>query len=497
MRLKIASRRSDLARWQAVQTARQLEKDAIKPSFEFIFKSSLGDQNLDLPLASMGSKGVFTEDFYADLTNGHADLVVHSWKDLPIDDRSLTHIAMTLPRADVRDLLLVPDKVWRLAMQTGHLNVFTSSPRRVYNLRACLHLLLPGEITVEFHNVRGNVPTRLRKMHEAGYGLVLAKAGLDRLLAAESEGFLPEDATIRPLLKDCQFQVLPVSLNPPAPAQGALAIEVLRDNDTVNALCARSTDETTFACVLRERQILKSFGGGCHQKIGAAVLPREYGHIFALRGLTDAGQELNQWYLENSDPWVRAQAKSRIFPFEARDNRWFERIPIDLKIDWNSLSAIYIARAEALPKDVKPNPQQIVWTAGTQTWMKLARQGIWVNGCSDGLGEREDPQLNHLVGAIRWTKLTHSLAGGAGEQLATYELRPLEQSPDLRGKTHFYWMSRTSFERAYELFPNEIQCGYNACGPGVTYDFLKGQSSLVNPVKVFIGLEQFLAESLP
>src|SRR6185312_5615478 len=121
-------------------------------------------------------KGVFTEDFYSDLVSGQCDLVVHSWKDLPIDERTETHIALTMARADVRDLLLVPEPVWLKVAQTGKLRVMTSSPRRVYNLKTLLPRILPGEVEIEFVDVRGNVPTRLQKMHDEGCALVLAKA---------------------------------------------------------------------------------------------------------------------------------------------------------------------------------------------------------------------------------------------------------------------------------------------------------------------------------
>lgn len=497
MRLKIASRRSDLARWQAVQVARVLEQHEEKPSVEFIFKSSLGDQNLDLPLASMGSKGVFTEDFYGDLVGGQCDLVVHSWKDLPVDERESTHIAMTLPRADVRDVLLVPEAAWSESKKTGTLNVFTSSPRRVYNLGACLSDLLPGSPKIVFHNVRGNVPTRLKKMLEAGYGLVLAKAGLDRLLTAEKEGFLGQDANVRSLVKECRFQVLPVSLNPPAPAQGALAVEVLRDNDRINGIVTRFTDERSYLCVQREREVLKGYGGGCHQKIGVAVLPRAYGQIFALKGLTTEGQVLSEWKLENSTPWTRALNRQQVFPLTPQANTWFERIAIRPNQDLSSKRALFIARADALPPEFKPVSHQILWTAGVQSWRKLAQRGFWVNGCDDGLGEREDSGVEHLAGDLAWTTLTHSSAGGPGDVVATYELRPKLEVPDLKGKTHFFWMSRTSFEAARKHYPREIANGFNACGPGVTYDYLRAQSDLKNQVKVFIGLDQFLAETLP
>ena len=84
MRLVIGARRSDLARLQAQQVAIALKKNNPKIEIEFRFKASLGDLDQDSPLVTMGNKGVFTQDFHADLVNGICDLVVHSWKDLPI-----------------------------------------------------------------------------------------------------------------------------------------------------------------------------------------------------------------------------------------------------------------------------------------------------------------------------------------------------------------------------------------------------------------------------
>lgn len=496
MRLKLGSRKSDLARWQAVKVGRVLEQLPERPSIEFLFKSSLGDQNLDVPLAGMGAKGVFTEDFHADLIGGQCDLVVHSWKDLPVEIRAETHIAMTLPRADVRDVLIIPENVWQEALKSKSLTVLTSSPRRVYNLAPALPKLLPGQLKIEFKNVRGNVPTRLKKMYEENAALVVAKAGLDRLLAAEADGFLQE--SVRSLIAKCRFQVLPVSLNPPAPAQGALAIEVLRSNEQVNAFCTKLNDEVTYNCVEMEREILRQFGGGCHQKIGVAALPRPFGLVRALRGLTDSGEVLREWRIENTTPWTRAKSKDHVHPLTIKENSWFERqsiattptAPIDEE-------AFFVARADAFPRDWKLKPDQVLWAAGIQTWMKLAERGNFVNGCNDGLGESEDSGLEWIKGhSLEWCKLSHHGAPPAKKGLATYQLVPRDQTPNLKDKTHFFWMSRTQFERALQFFPDEINNGWNACGPGHTFEHLKTVSSLKNPVKVFMGLEQFLHETL-
>ncbi len=496
MRLKLGSRKSDLARWQAVQVGRVLERLPERPSIEFIFKSSLGDQNLDLPLAGMGAKGVFTEDFHADLVGGQCDLVVHSWKDLPVDTRPETHIAMTLPRADVRDVIVIPENVWEEAVRAKSLTVLTSSPRRVYNLTPALPKLLPHKLRIEFRSVRGNVPTRLRKMHEEKCALVLAKAGLDRLLAAEADGFLTE--SVRALIQNCRYQVLPVSLNPPAPAQGALAVEVLRANDAVNAICARFTDEVTANCVEMEREVLKAYGGGCHQKIGVAVLPRPYGIVRSLRGITDAGEALHDWRIENATEWAKAAKPEHVHPLSPKENIWFDRRAIESTPAAADEEAFFVARADAWPATWQARRDQVVWTAGVQTWTKLAERGIFVNGCNDGLGESEDPALDLIAGhELHWCKLSHRSAPPAERGLATYELVPKETTPDLRGKTHFFWASRTQFERAYKLFPEEILAGRHACGPGHTYEHLKTVTDLRYPIKVFMGLEQFLAETLP
>ena len=500
MRLKLASRKSDLARWQAVQVARAFEALSERPHIEFNFKASLGDQNLDLPLASMGSKGVFTEDFYKDLTEGQCDLVVHSWKDLPVEEREGTQIAMTMERADARDIFLIAQEAWENAVAKGKLTVLTSSPRRVYNLSACLHDLLPHKLEIEFANVRGNVPTRLAKMKEQGAALLLAKAGLDRLLQSEDAGFLDAStAGLRALVRECRFMILPLSLNPGAPAQGALAIEIAREREPVASLCARLNDEKTFQCVRDERAILESYGGGCHQKIGVTILLRNYGMVTSVRGLTDAGEVLRRWSVENPTEWTKAATREQIFPLTPAGNSWFEREILDVTVDLKTKSALFVARNEAFPVGFRPENRQLVWTAGVSTWRKLAARGIWVNGSSDGLGESESTGLETLIGPVSWAKLTHDRGHAAAgmDIVPTYRLTNRPDTPNLRGKTHFFWMSTTTFERARQLFPNEIQNGYNACGPGSTFEFLRRQQGLNHPVKVFAGLEQFLAETFP
>src|ERR1051326_1628577 len=134
MRVTIASRRSDLARIQAYQVGDLLHATYRQIEINYSFHESLGDKNLNDPLWQMPEKGVFTQDFREGLLRGDFDLVVHSWKDLAIEDDPETEIVATLPRADQRDLLLIRKDRWPKVEQTGFVSIFTSSPRRAHNL---------------------------------------------------------------------------------------------------------------------------------------------------------------------------------------------------------------------------------------------------------------------------------------------------------------------------------------------------------------------------
>jgi hydroxymethylbilane synthase len=130
MRLRISARSSDLAKIQAYRVGEALRNKNPNIEIEFLFRESLGDKNLTDPLWKMPEKGVFTEDFLKDLLNEQTDLVVHSWKDLPTEEKEQTVIAATLPRADQRDLLLFK----KSSVGNSNPRLLSSSPRRVYNL---------------------------------------------------------------------------------------------------------------------------------------------------------------------------------------------------------------------------------------------------------------------------------------------------------------------------------------------------------------------------
>jgi hydroxymethylbilane synthase len=523
MKLRIAARSSDLARIQAIAVGEALLAAELRAGgeleVEYAFRESLGDKNQSDPLWKMPEKGVFTEDFRADLLSGACDLVVHSWKDLPIENREGTEIVATLPRADPRDLLLFKRKTAAALVSRSapaSVRILSSSPRRAYNLGPFLSEFLPhtpgasSRPAVEFVPVRGNVPTRVRKWLEGSEdGLVVAKAALDRLLGATDAEWSSTRDSLRAALKDALWMALPIAKNPPAAAQGALAIEIRSDRADLRRALARVNCEATFRAASEEREVLKGYGGGCHQKIGVAIVPRAFGTVKSLRGLTDAGVVLEEFALRESDaaredpchPRFRAD-RTRIWPENESDRlHAFDRVALSAE---NPGTDLWVSRSEALPEEWRLGEGQVVWTSGLETWRKLAARGIWVHGSAEGLGEVEAPRIETLVEAQssrapRFTKLSHDDGFRGGYPLlATYALRPRDLDverlrAEWKGKTHFYWMSGSLFEYCLKKVP-ELRDANHSCGPGNTYTILSALLGSEKPIGVYLGYEDWKRE---
>jgi hydroxymethylbilane synthase len=497
MRLVLGARRSELARIQAYQVGEALRQAHPQLIVDYSFRESLGDRKQNDPLWQMPEKGVFTEDFREGLLSGQFDLVVHSWKDLAIEDQSETEVAATLPRADARDLLIVRADRWAEIERTGEISILTSSPRRSYNLDGFLRDALPVQLRkLSFVPVRGNVPTRIRKLWQNGAdGLVVAKAAIDRLLETRDAEFAATQDELRRALAQCRWMVLPLRANPTAPGQGALAIEIARRRDDLRELLAPINSAEAFATVTCEREILRGYGGGCHQKIGVSVLPRPFGEVTFLRGLTDDGCVLDSCSLRASDVRPPKMTSDKMWPLKPSEAYWFTREPISVAPP-DQRNALWISKADALPGTWNLDANSVVWVSGLRTWQRLARRGVWVNGCAESLGELEPARLETIAGSnLKWLKLTHAngFVESEMESLATYTLVPKTENLDLQGKTYFFWTSGSSFERALSRNPWLKQMTH-FCGPGNTQRTLEK-----NGVKPFVFLDhaQWLKEMLP
>jgi hydroxymethylbilane synthase len=237
--LVIASRGSQLALWQARWVEAQLTTLGHECRIEII--KTTGDKITDVPLAKVGTKGLFTKEIEEALIDGRADLAVHSLKDLPTELPAGLVLAAIPEREDHRDAVLGK----KLADLPPGAKVGTSSLRRAAQLRK-----LRPDLTIE--SVRGNLDTRIRKMDEGQYdAIVLAAAGLKRL------GWADRIAEILDADRMCS-----------AVGQGALAIETRESGEGWKA-CKALDHPATHAAVTAERGVLGALGGGCQVPIGA------------------------------------------------------------------------------------------------------------------------------------------------------------------------------------------------------------------------------------
>ena len=260
--LVIASRGSQLALWQARWVQQQLAALGLESRIEII--KTTGDKITDVPLAKVGTKGLFTKEIEEALLDGRADLAVHSLKDLPTELPAGLVLAAVPEREDPRDAIVGR----KLADLPPGARVGTSSLRRSAQLRK-----LRPDLVIE--SIRGNLDTRLRKLDEGQYdSIVLAAAGLKRLGWADriAETFDPDVM--------CS-----------AVGQGALAIETRAGGPGFDAV--RALDHAaTHAAVLAERGVLGALGGGCQVPIGAyARIDAGRVHVLAIVASPD-GSEL-------------------------------------------------------------------------------------------------------------------------------------------------------------------------------------------------------------
>ncbi len=482
MRLKMASRKSDLARLQLQTVGKYLEQQ-LNAQPEFIYSESFGDKNLDIDLKGAENKGLFTKDFYEAIVNQDVDMVVHSWKDLPIEDNK-TSIAMTLPRHDARDLLLVKKSSLEKIILSKTIEILTSSPRREFFLSKHLKKLYPAQLDdVKFAPIRGNIPTRLKKLLQSDSdALVMAKAALDRMLSAEGEEFESVKNEIKQDLAMCEWMVLPLKLFPSAAAQGALAVEVLKGSSIEQKL-KNINCKTDFAMVKLERAKLKELGGGCHSRLGVNYLSRSFGTIFYLSHEVDG--ELHKVTKILRDKEFEKVDEQFVWPGNQSVPATRETITINLN-EIKKFNGLYVTKLSAMPDGFTPEKSQVVWTSGLITWQKLAKKGIWVHGSSESLGETEPMRLDELTGGpLKWAKLSH-INGAKTEKtiIGTYRVHWNFKKEDLLGCKHFYWMSGEMFKQALEACPEIIEASHY-CGPGHTYEALK---PLIDKSKLFVCL---------
>jgi hydroxymethylbilane synthase len=256
--VKIGTRESQLAVWQATHVQKLLKQNGIDS--ELIFIKSEGDVDIVTPLYELGVQGIFTKTLDSALLNKRIDLAVHSMKDVPTLSAEGIRQAAVLKRASYKDILVFKGE--RKDVES-ELNSSSGIPKPIA-VRTVFHIATSSirrkaqwlhrypNHTIE--SLRGNVNTRLRKLIENNWnGVIFAAAGLERI------NLRPENSI------NLEWML-------PAPAQGAITISCRTDDDSSYNVCQLLNDEATFTCTKIERDFLRTLLGGCSTPISALAV---------------------------------------------------------------------------------------------------------------------------------------------------------------------------------------------------------------------------------
>jgi len=261
--IRIATRRSPLALWQAEFVSAELQRLDPSVTTELVKIVTKGDKILDVPLAQIGGKGLFTKEIDEALLDGRADIAVHSMKDVPTELPEGTSIRAHPKREDPRDAIATISKGGLDTLPDGA-TIGTSSLRRVAQISAKYP-------TFKFTSIRGNIQTRLSKLGVEVDAVILAAAGIKRMgMQDQMHDFIATEEVL------------------PAVAQGTLGIQTRDGDDGINALVDQLNDEETVVRTKAERAFLATLEGGCQVPIAAyATLDGDTLHLKGLVGSVD------------------------------------------------------------------------------------------------------------------------------------------------------------------------------------------------------------------
>ncbi len=266
--IRIATRKSPLALWQANEVSRQLQMYHPDLEVELVTMTTQGDKILDTPLAKIGGKGLFVKELEVGMLEGSADIAVHSMKDVPMAFPEGLHLSVVMEREDPTDAF-VSNSIKNMKDLPLNAKVGTCSLRRQTQLKE-------ARPDIKILDLRGNVNSRLGKLDNGDYdAIILASAGLIRL------GF--EDRIAHSISTDDSL---------PAIGQGAVGIECRSDDDEINALLAPLNHKATAIRVSAERAQNTRLNGGCQVPIGgfAELLDNNQMRLRGLIGFPDGSK---------------------------------------------------------------------------------------------------------------------------------------------------------------------------------------------------------------
>jgi hydroxymethylbilane synthase len=497
-KLTLGTRKSLLAWSQSQWVASQVERLNPGVQVELLGIETRGDKILDVSLQNMEGKEFFVAEIDDALISSKVDFTVHSLKDLSLERPKVLTSAATPERENPRDVVLFGPHILARLKAGKTLKIGTSSPRRIKNIPSFLRRALPQTqpVDLDFVEIRGNVNTRLSRVHESPDSLkyldavVLAFAGLIRLWANPAG-----QTELKRHLSGVKWMVLPLKECPAAPGQGTLAIECRAEDEPVKKILQTLHHQPTAKSVAAERQILSDWGGGCHQKFGATSVDYGWGELLYIRGEKPDQTQVAElrW---NSPRASRvpggAMESQNLSPPKIWDgSEWRGKTQNGAVTDGSSAKKfphinlsrpVFVAHSRALAALDAPLPTELkdarIWTSGTASWFRLAEKGYWVEGSAEGLGFEElsktleEPVLR-LDENSKWLVLTHSGALSEWvergiEAISTYNINSnygTEALSALKAATHVFWSSGSQFDELKEYLGPKVHI---SCGPGHT-----------------------------
>ncbi len=455
-----------------------------------------GDREQSMPLHLVEGKDFFTKEIQQTLNRNEADFAIHSMKDVSsLDFFNEGHYAV-FDRELLQDVAIFNASVITKLQKGETVIIGTSSPRRSNMATAFLQKALPqfnnAVANVEAVSIRGNVDTRLQKLHDGQYdGIILAAAGLNRLLQYE-----PAKQKVNELLKDKKIMLLPLFECPPAAGQGAVVAETQKDNaDGIIILKAIADTQLTEA-IRKERVYAGRYGYGCSQPFGVFHLNTPAVAFTYASGSSDNAGNFTEWDFD-----VALSLKDKTL-FSSADymKSFFEYNYVDdAKVDEHAaavfISSYKVVHNDALKKQIE---NKRVWASGTKTWYDLAKKGIWVEGAADGLGFHfllpvfKSPLINIDANSIQIITNKNSIQHWVDDGFNaayTYGLKG-NLSKEIKDKIAsadiIFWTSYQQYELCKEIIKKEVQ---HVCASGKTATLLQAQG--LQPV-IFPTIKSFI-----
>ena len=483
--LILSSRKSFLARIQTRIASEKIKK-YFSGIIQFDYSNSLGDTDHSKKAWENHGFGIFTNTLSKKLINKEVDVVVHSFKDLPVK-RSNKLSYMCLEREDPRDVVLIK----KTSLKKKKLVIATSSPRREYYLKL-LKDFLPYQ-NLKSEPIRGNIQTRLEKILISNNqdGVFIAKAAIDRIFKYGEKVSLKEYKKFKFIFQKFEKIILPLSEFPSAAAQGCIALEFRKDDLKIKRILNKINHISSLEDCLMERKYLAKWGGGCALDIGVTIENFLDKKVLFARGRDAHTKKYfkEKKYLNK----INTKKVQNVFPSKLSKYQMFKRELNDFskKLDNKNL---LLTRGDYKETKSLKNASNIT-TSGISTWKKINQKGILVNSTLDGFGE-DYREIEDYYKSKKAPLFKLSYKGNSFKSkysiISHYSLVPSinEFTVDsLFISESFYWMSFSAFNLAIQLRP-DILNKRNSCGPGQTYQQISRFISKEN-LNIYLSYEDF------